>query len=127
MQPRVIGLDVGVPVAGEGADPGAVGLREGRNAPDYAAKIHVVIAPAYYHNYQLGELFAAQVHHTIARNVLAGADPATAVYVGNKAVGRYMIERVFAPGRTVDWNQLTKHATGETLSAKAFAADFQAK
>jgi len=100
---------------------------EGRNAPDYAAKIHIVIAPAYYHNYQLGELFAAQVHHTIARNVLAGADPATAVYVGNKAVGRYMIERVFAPGRTVDWNQLTKHATGEALSAKAFAADFQAK
>lgn len=100
---------------------------EGRNAPDYAAKIHIVIAPAYYHNYQLGELFAAQVHHTIARNVLAGTDPATAVYVGNKAVGRYMIERVFAPGRTVDWNQLTKHATGEALSAKAFAADFQAK
>jgi len=100
---------------------------EGRNAPDYAAKIHIVIAPAYYHNYQLGELFAAQVHHTIARDVLAGADPATAVYVGNKAVGRYMIERVYAPGRTLDWNQLTKHATGEALSPKAFARDFSAK
>ena len=100
---------------------------EGRDAPDYAAKIHIVVAPAYYHNYMMGELFAAQVHHTIARNVLAGVDPATAVYVGNKAVGRYMIERVYAPGRTLDWNRLTKHATGEDLSAKAFARDFSAK
>src|SRR5213082_1932728 len=31
-----------------------------RNAPDYASKIHVVSAPAYYHNYMMGELFAAQ-------------------------------------------------------------------
>jgi len=100
---------------------------EGRNAPDYAAKIHVVSAPAYYHNYMMGELFAAQVHHTIARDVLAGADPATAVYVGNKAVGRYMVERVFAPGRTLTWNELTKYATGENLSPKAFASDIATK
>jgi peptidyl-dipeptidase A len=99
----------------------------GRNAPDYAAKIHIVSAPAYYHNYMMGELFAAQVHHAIARDVLAGADPATAVYVGNKAVGRYMIERVFAPGRTLNWNELTKFATGEDLSPKAFASDIASK
>src|SRR5213082_2020165 len=45
---------------------------EGRDAPDYASKIHIVSAPAYYHNYMMGELFAAQVHHTIAREVLGG-------------------------------------------------------
>jgi peptidyl-dipeptidase A len=99
---------------------------EGRNQPDYAAKIHIVSSPAYYHNYQMGELFAAQVHQTIARDVLAGADPATAVYVGNKAAGRYMVERVFAPGRTLSWNELTKDATGEELSPKAFAAELGA-
>ena len=32
---------------------------EGRNAPDYASKIHIVSAPAYYHNYMMGELFAS--------------------------------------------------------------------
>jgi peptidyl-dipeptidase A len=100
---------------------------EGRNEPDYAAKIHIVVAPVYYHNYMMGELFAAQVHHAIARDVLAGADPATAVYVGNKAVGRHLVERVFAPGRTLDWNHLTRHATGEDLSPRAFACDFGAK
>ena len=37
----------------------------GRNAPDYASKIHIVSAPVYYHNYMMGELFASQVHHAI--------------------------------------------------------------
>ena len=100
---------------------------DARNAPDYAAKIHVVSAPAYYHNYMMGELFAAQLHHAIARDVLGGADPAKALYVGNKAAGRYLIERVFAPGRTLDWNGLARHATGEDLSPKAFAQDFGAR
>jgi len=98
---------------------------EGRNEPDYAAKIHVVSAPAYYHNYMLGEMFAAQLHHAIARHVLAGADPAHAVYVGNKAVGRYLVEKVFAPGRTLDWNGLSRHATGEELNPRAFSAEFR--
>ena len=31
--------------------------------------------------------------------------------------------RVFAPGRTLNWNALTRHATGEALNAKAFAAE----
>ena len=42
---------------------------EGRNEPDYAAKIHIVTSPVYYHNYMLGELFASQVHHALIRAV----------------------------------------------------------
>ncbi len=99
----------------------------GRNAPDYASKIHIVSAPVYYHNYMMGELFASQVHHSIARDVYKGADPNTVIYVGNKEVGVFMKKRVFDPGRTLSWNELTKHATGETLNAKAFAADFKGK
>jgi peptidyl-dipeptidase A len=98
---------------------------EGRNAPDYASKIHIVSAPCYYHNYMLGQLFASQVHHTIAREILNGADPAQASYVGQPAVGRFMIERVFAPGRTLRWDALTRHATGADLGPQAFAADFR--
>jgi peptidyl-dipeptidase A len=93
---------------------------EGRSAPDYASKIHIVSSPAYYHNYMMGELFASQVHHTIAREVLKTA-PANAVYVGHPEVGRFMTERVFAPGRSLPWNALTKFATGQELNAKAFA------
>jgi peptidyl-dipeptidase A len=100
---------------------------EGRDAPDYASKIHIVSAPAYYHNYMLGQLFACQVHRTIAREVLQEDDWASAFYVENPAVGRFMKERVFAPGRSLSWNELTRHATGEPLSAQAFAEEFAEK
>jgi peptidyl-dipeptidase A len=99
----------------------------GRNAPDYASKIHIVSAPVYYHNYQMGQLFASQVHHAIAQEVYKGADADTVVYVGNPAVGEFMKKRVFEPGRTLTWNDLTKHATGQPLTPTAFAADFKGK
>ena len=100
---------------------------QGRNAPDYASKIHICSAPVYYHNYQMGQLFASQVHHAIAREVYGNADPKAVLYIGDKKVGDFMRKKVFEPGRTLDWKGLTKHATGEDLSPKAFAKDFQGK
>jgi peptidyl-dipeptidase A len=100
---------------------------EGRNAPDFASKIHIVSAPAYYHNYMLGQLFACQVHRTIAREVLHAENWPSAFYVENSAVGRFMTEKVFAPGRSLSWNELTRHATGEPLSPQAFAEEFAEK
>ena len=100
---------------------------EGRDAPDYASKVHIVSAPVYYHNYMMGELFASQVHHAIVRALYKDADPNTVIYVGDKAVGEFMKKRVFEPGRSLSWNELTRHATGETLNAKAFAADFKTR
>ena len=97
----------------------------GRNAPDYASKIHICSAPVYYHNYMMGQLFASQVHHTIAREVYGGADPNTVLYIGDKRVGQFMDKKVFDPGRTLTWKELTRHATGEDLNPKAFARDFQ--
>ena len=99
----------------------------GRSAPDYASKIHIVTAPVYYHNYMMGELFASQLHHALAREVFNGADPNKVVYAGEKGVGVFMKKKVFAPGRTLSWNELTKFATGDGLNAKAFAEDFKAK
>jgi peptidyl-dipeptidase A len=98
-----------------------------RSAPDYASKIHICSAPVYYHNYMMGQLFASQVHHTIAREVYNGADPGNVLYVGDKRVGEFMKAKVFEPGRTLDWRGLTRHATGEDLNPKAFAKDFQGK
>jgi peptidyl-dipeptidase A len=98
----------------------------GRSAPDYASKIHVAVTPVYYHNYMMGELFASQVHHAICRDVYQGADPTQVTYVNNKGVGDFMKKRVFEPGRTLSWNELTKYATGEELTPKYFAMDFKA-
>ena len=99
----------------------------GRNAPDYGSKIHICSAPVYYHNYMMGQLFASQVHATVAKEVFGGADPKAVIYVGEPKVGEFMKKRVFEPGRTLDWRGLTKFATGSELSPKAFAADFGAK
>jgi peptidyl-dipeptidase A len=98
----------------------------GRNAPDYASKIHVAVTPVYYHNYMMGELFASQVHHAICRDVYQGSDATLVTYVNNKGVGDFMKKRVFDPGRTLNWNELTQFATGEELTPKYFAMDFKA-
>jgi len=98
---------------------------EGRRQPDFAAKYHIVGAPAYYHNYMLGEMFASQLHHALVEAMLPGTKPAGAIYVGNKGVGEFLIRRVFAPGLRLNWNELTRHATGAELSPKAFAEDIQ--
>ncbi len=98
---------------------------EGRNAPDYASKIHVVTAPAYYHNYMMGELFACQVHAAIVRDLDLSSDPTTAIYTRNPKVGEFMQEKIFSQGLMLPWNELTRYATGEDLNAKAFAAEFR--
>jgi peptidyl-dipeptidase A len=100
---------------------------KGRNEPDYGSKIHIIVAPVYYHNYMMGEMFASQVHHAIAREVYDKAHPDTVVYAGNKKVGDFMRQRVFDPGRTMSWNDLTRHATGAPLSPDAFAQVFRGK
>jgi peptidyl-dipeptidase A len=73
----------------------------------------------------MGQLFASQVHHTIAREVYNKANPNSVIYVGDKKVGDFMMKKVFGPGRSLTWKGLTKHATGEDLNAKAFARDFE--
>lgn len=98
---------------------------EGRDAADYASKIHVVSAPAYYHNYMMGELFACQLHEAIVRDVLKKQNPATVTYHTDPRVGQFLKTKVFGPGRTLHWNEMTRRATGKTLSASAFAAEFR--
>jgi peptidyl-dipeptidase A len=96
---------------------------EGRDEPDYASKIHIVVAPCYYHNYMLGELFACQLHQAIARELFADSDPQTLIYVDEPKVGAFLQKKVFDPGRTLTWNELTRFATGAELNPSAFVAD----
>ncbi len=96
-----------------------------RDEPDFASKIHIVSAPCYYHNYMMGELFACQVHAAICRDLEIPGEPANAYYTRDPRVGEFMQDKIFDPGATYPWNELTEHATGEKLNAKAFAAEFQ--
>ena len=78
----------------------------------------------YYHNYMLGELFATQLHHHIATAVLGLESPHQTAFVGSKKAGKYLRDKVFAPGNLYRWDELTRRATGEPLSAKAFAKQY---
>jgi peptidyl-dipeptidase A len=96
-----------------------VGRPEGRNMPDWATKIHVALYPCYYHNYLLGELLASQWHHFITNKITDNKS-----FVGDKAVGRYLKEKVFLPGSKYYWNEMIEKSTGEKLTAKYYANQF---
>ncbi|MCB2204742.1 M2 family metallopeptidase [bacterium] len=97
---------------------------EGRNAPDWATKIHVALYPAYYHNYLMGELLASQLHAKICRDIVGDADISREVYANNPAVGQFLVEKVFKPGATMHWNDMIEKATGEKLTAQYYAKQF---
>lgn len=92
---------------------------EGRDAPDWASKIHLSLSPVYYHNYLLGELMASQISAHARREVPEGRSIA-----GHASVGRFLREKIFAPGASLDWNELLVQATGEGLSPRYFVRDF---
>lgn len=97
---------------------------EGRNMPDWVTKIHIALYPAYYHNYQLGELLASQLQHYITTKVMklpAGTDVS---FTNNPEVGKYLRTNVFAPGTLYHWNEMIERATGEKLTATYFAQQF---
>lgn len=89
--------------------------------PGYAAKVHVVTVPVYYHSYMMGDLFACQVQDHIAKEVLNMNDPMATCFYGSKQAGQYMKDEIFGPGNLYSWSDLTKRCTGAELNARAFA------
>jgi peptidyl-dipeptidase A len=98
---------------------------QGRNAPDWAAKPHFTIAPVYYHNYMLGELFAAQLRTTIARQVKHDGPISALSYAGRKSVGEFLRKKIFEPGMTKPWPEFVTEATGQPLSPAAYAQELK--
>jgi peptidyl-dipeptidase A len=88
-----------------------------RRNPDWAAKIHVALYPVYYQNYELGHLITAQLQ-AVLRRVAGGL-------VNRPAAGRWLVEKFFAPGATVDWATHVALATGEPLNTRYFVESVQ--
>jgi peptidyl-dipeptidase A len=86
----------------------------GRDEPDWAAKIHVAVAPVYYHNYVLGHLTATQLRHYLEERVSGGP------FFTSEVVGRYLLEAVFGPGARNNWEDTVLRATGERLNPVYF-------
>ncbi len=97
---------------------------DGRDAPDWAAKIHFAVAPCYYHNYMLGELLASQLHDHIVREILNLTSDENVSYVGQRKAGTFLHKKVFEAGDLYHWNEMIERATGEPLTARYFVAEF---
>ena len=88
---------------------------ENRDKADWASKPHFVIAPVYYHNYQLGELYAAQLRQSLG----------TLATAKTPELGKRLKEKVFLPGASLKWEDFVVFSTGEPLSPKAFAEELE--
>jgi peptidyl-dipeptidase A len=86
----------------------------GRDEPDWAAKIHVAVAPVYYHNYVLGHLVAAQLRYHLEERVTGGP------FFMSEVAGRYLQEALFGPGARNGWEATVLRATGERLNPDYF-------
>ena len=98
---------------------------EERTEPDWATKIHLVTAPVYYHNYLLGELFSAQLRQHLAKEVLQVEFPSGVTFVGRPELGPWLRENVFAPGKSMRWDDLVEKITGRRLGPEAFVAQME--
>jgi peptidyl-dipeptidase A len=97
-----------------------------REAADWATKIHIVTAPAYYHNYLMGEMMASQMLAAMARDLYDGQHFTEIDSSDNPEVGAWLVERIFAPGASVHWSQLIEDATGEALTPAYFVEEYLA-
>jgi len=84
----------------------------GSELGDWASKPHFVIAPVYYHNYMMGEIFAAQLRATLGTR-------------DNADFGRQLQEKVFTPGQQYEWQEFVQRATGSPLSPEHFAKELR--
>jgi peptidyl-dipeptidase A len=93
----------------------AIPRPDGRDAPDWAAKVHVATAPVYYQKYLLGRLFSAQLARKLDTD-LGGW------WQGRPRSGDYIRRQLFSPGAQYRWTELVERVTGELLGVDALAA-----
>jgi peptidyl-dipeptidase A len=90
---------------------------EGRNAPDWACKLHVALAPVYYQNYLLGDLMASQLDSHLQSTVAPRwfDDPRTS---------RVLMDGLFLQGAVRPWNEALTHLTGSPLDPAHYVDQF---
>ncbi len=91
---------------------------DGRRAPDWACKLHVALAPVYYHNYLLGDLAASQLDAWLAR------ETGTPFWFERRETAELLRTRLFAPGARRAWNGTLRHATGDGLEPAYYVEQF---
>jgi peptidyl-dipeptidase A len=87
----------------------------GRDAPDWAAKVHVATAPVYYQKYLLGRMFSAQLTRRMDAEFGGW-------WQGRPRSGEFVRQELFMPGARYPWAELVERVTGAPLGVDALAA-----
>jgi len=86
---------------------------DGRRAADWAAKIHIAVAPVYYHTYLYGAIVALQV--------AAALESSVGGIVDRPGAGVELRGRLFGPGQSVRWDRLVERVAGAPFGVDALA------
>jgi peptidyl-dipeptidase A len=87
---------------------------------DWAAKYHIGLAPVYYYSYLLGELFASCMEESLQK--VTGSPS-----LETPEAGKFLQEKLFAPGNRMNWSDLIEHVLGKPLSSEAWIREFATK
>jgi oligoendopeptidase F len=81
----------------------------------WASIIHFTSHPAYYQNYLLADMIAAQLMHRLRRDQGPVLD--------NARTGEFLKTQIFSKGASVPWAQLLADTTSEPLNVKYYVED----
>lgn len=84
---------------------------------DWAAKYHMGLAPVYYFSYLLGEMFASAIEESLRK--MFGSNQ-----LSSPSVGKFLNEKLFAPGDKMKWSDLAAFVTGIPLNPDAWIGQF---
>ena len=89
-----------------------------QNSTDWATTSYFTSFSCSVHNYIIADLFAGQLQHYIEKEILTGDNT---TYQNSKAVGNFLVSRIYQYGDLLPWRQLIEKSTGEPLNPKYFA------
>jgi peptidyl-dipeptidase A len=89
---------------------------EGRDEPDWAAKIHNANFPGHYYVYILGELVVSQLNRALVEQV-------GGLY-GHAQAGPFLRDRLYRLGARHDWEETARRATGAPLAVDAYVQEW---
>lgn len=84
---------------------------------DWATKIHIGIAPAYYFSYLLGEFLASGIQDLILKKT-------GSTKLHTPEAGRILKKSFFEPGNSKIWSELAQDMMGHPLNQKAWIKEF---
>jgi len=97
-----------------------LGIRppEDKNETDWATISYFTSFSCNIHNFVLADLFAGQLQHYIEKNIITDKNPS---YRNNKAIGFFLVSRLYKYGDLHPWEQLIEKVTDEPLNPFYFA------